>query len=338
MRPAFLKTRWIAATLCVAAFGHAMADDGVFRLSDKTDEEAEVGIVRISHSDPEPPRTVIAPPDSQDYYRSNVYSPDAHFTAYARLYGLVPEEEPQQIQPTSYSPSYSPSYSTMTPQDYGTMGIADAAYGIPADVYGGDCNGGDCYGGWGMESGGCNCGQCNGGSCQCNNSGSCDGDCEGKRMPNREFKKLLKSQRDCRYGNGYQKRLKLLAGAVPYDSCNPMRWPKRFWRGQQMNYLARNQHLSNALFGWMIPSGCGGQGCPPVGKYQVTYADDPGYANGQDQMKYGAQGYGTHVTVPLAPTVRYGYNYSWGTPSSRLTPIGTYDPQTSPQPLLHRSF
>jgi hypothetical protein len=30
--------------------------------------------------------------------------------------------------------------------------------------------------------------------------------------------------------------------------------------------------------------------------------------------------------VPLAPNVRHSYNYSWGTPSSRITPMGQYDP------------
>jgi hypothetical protein len=36
-----------------------------------------------------------------------------------------------------------------------------------------------------------------------------------------------------------------------------------------------NARLADKLFGWMIPSGCGGQGCPPIGKYHMTYADQP---------------------------------------------------------------
>lgn len=49
---------------------------------------------------------------------------------------------------------------------------------------------------------------------------------------------------------------------------------------------------------------------------------DPGYAHPSDMNgAYAAQGFGVPVTVPLAPNVRTQYNYSWGIPSSRLTPI-----------------
>jgi len=142
------------------------------------------------------------------------------------------------------------------------------------------------------------------------------------------------------YGTGYCDRVTcLFAGAVPQNSCNSECWAKRWWRGQYVNYHGRNQRLANHLFGWMVPSGCCGQGCPPCGKYQVTYADNPGYADHRDNgQAYGAQGYGMPLSVPLAPTVRQAYNYSWGTPSSRITPMGNYTPQTSVRPLYHQTW
>jgi hypothetical protein len=52
-------------------------------------------------------------------------------------------------------------------------------------------------------------------------------------------------------------------------------------------------------------------------------AVNPGYVHPSDLNNpgYAAQGFGGPVTVPLAPNVRSQYNYGWGIPSSRLTPI-----------------
>ena len=105
-----------------------------------------------------------------------------------------------------------------------------------------------------------------------------------------------------------------------------------------MSFQARNSRLADKLFGWLIPSGGNGQGAPPIGKYQVTYADQPDYADPRDGQIYAAQGYGMPMTVPLPPNVHQQYNYSWGIPASRITPISTYNPQTSPQPLYHQSW
>lgn len=110
------------------------------------------------------------------------------------------------------------------------------------------------------------------------------------------------------------------------------------WRGQSLSFRAKNARLADHLFGWMVPSGCCGKGCPPCGKYQITYADQPQYYDERDTRIYAAQGYGMPVTVPLAPTVDYQYNYSSGMPSSRLTRISDYTPQTSPQPLFHKTW
>ncbi len=75
--------------------------------------------------------------------------------------------------------------------------------------------------------------------------------------------------------------------------------------------------------GYFIPKGgADGKGLPPIGHYNRVYAVDPGYFDQRDGNIYAAQGYGVPVAVPLAPNVHHTYNYSWGVPSSRLTPVG----------------
>lgn len=81
-----------------------------------------------------------------------------------------------------------------------------------------------------------------------------------------------------------------------------------------------NQYLRCKL-GYFIHDGNGGVGSPLFGHYSVVYPVDPGYADGRDGQVYAAQGYGGAVSVPLAPVVRHTYNYGWGIPSSRLTPV-----------------
>jgi len=71
----------------------------------------------------------------------------------------------------------------------------------------------------------------------------------------------------------------------------------------------------------LIQKGCNGQGCPPHGDYMMTYPVNPNYADQRDSQIYAAQGYGAPMAVPLAPTVRHTYNYGWGIPSSRMTPL-----------------
>lgn len=74
-------------------------------------------------------------------------------------------------------------------------------------------------------------------------------------------------------------------------------------------------------FGYFIHDGCGGAGCKPFGHYSVVYPVDPCYADARDGQVYAAQGVNGPVSVPLAPNVRHTYNYGWGVPSSRLTPV-----------------
>ena len=74
-------------------------------------------------------------------------------------------------------------------------------------------------------------------------------------------------------------------------------------------------------FGYCIPSGGAGKGIPHVGHYSRVYPVSPYYSDSRDGQAYAAQGYGVPISVPLAPVVGHTYNYGWGIPSSRLTPV-----------------
>jgi len=91
----------------------------------------------------------------------------------------------------------------------------------------------------------------------------------------------------------------------------------------------RNQvlgaHIHNKL-NYFVPSGNGGEGVPLMGFYRRVYATSPGYYDQRDKQIYGAQDAGVPIAVPLAPGVRYQYNYGWGIPASRVTQISTISP------------
>jgi hypothetical protein len=93
------------------------------------------------------------------------------------------------------------------------------------------------------------------------------------------------------------------------DGCRKSKWAKLF----------RNP---------FCPSGSCGEGTPLFDKYQITYAAQPNYFDQRDGRLYSAQGYGVPMSVPLAPNVRHTYNYGWGMPSSRLTPVSRYIPDS----------
>ena len=105
----------------------------------------------------------------------------------------------------------------------------------------------------------------------------------------------------------------------------------------------RNSHASAQLhsylrckFGYFCPSANCGQGAPLVTKYGMVYSLDPNYNDPRDAARYAAPGYGVHVNVPLAPNVRHSYNYSWGVPSSRLTPVRHGAVVGPPQPAHYQ--
>lgn len=118
---------------------------------------------------------------------------------------------------------------------------------------------------------------------------------------------------DCDFGDGYG------YGGRRYYKYS---WPYRDHdSGEAMIQYFR------CKFGYFIPTGNGGAGAPLMGTYSRVYPQDPSYFDQRDGQLWAAQGYGVPVAVPLAPVVGHQYNYSWGTPSSRLTPISRLAPQ-----------
>lgn len=115
-----------------------------------------------------------------------------------------------------------------------------------------------------------------------------------------------------------------------------------------MNHRLRSQQTSDTLaamcheeceekwqwfrckFGYFFPNGSGGKGSAILGHYSMVYPVNPDYQDPRDCQVYAAQGYYGPVAVPLAPVVHHTYNYGWGVPSSRLTPVS--HPITGPYP------
>lgn len=299
--------RSTAAVCVLMVSGFVHAEDGVVRISDRSSSAtANSGVVRVSDHRSQPVQAVN--------YQHGHWDPSAECAV------------PQQAvcQPGCEAPIYCPAEGCQT---YGRQFVAAegcfdgggyASQCCPDQCCPGQHGPGQCCPGQCGPAGHCcQCGPC----CQCGQcspNGQCC--CNGKGT----------------FGACHQQNMNcLFAGSVSTGTGCPAH---DFWHGQSLSFRNKNARLSNLLFGWMVPSGCCGQGCPPFGKYHVTYADQPDYADPRDGQLYGAQGYGMPMTVPLAPNVRQQYNYSWGVPASRLTPISNYNPMTSPQPLYHQTW
>ncbi len=80
------------------------------------------------------------------------------------------------------------------------------------------------------------------------------------------------------------------------------------------------------------PTGYCGMGTPVVDCYSMVYATLPEYADPRDGRVYSAEGFNVPVAMPLAPNVEHTYNYGWGIPSSRLTPISRFINETGVVP------
>lgn len=120
-------------------------------------------------------------------------------------------------------------------------------------------------------------------------------------------------------------RSKEILGMDGCSSCSPLH---NWWCEQQYKSNCRRAYRNHVLaahfhnkFNYFAPSGCCGEGCPPFGCYKRVYATEPNYMDSRDSQVYASPMTGHPTAVPLAPTVRHQYNYSWGTPSSRLTPV-----------------
>jgi hypothetical protein len=70
-----------------------------------------------------------------------------------------------------------------------------------------------------------------------------------------------------------------------------------------------------------------GEACLDCHCYHRNYPVNPWYFDPRDGRVYAAYGFGAPMTVPLAPTVTQQYNYGWGIPSSRITPISRIAPE-----------
>jgi hypothetical protein len=113
----------------------------------------------------------------------------------------------------------------------------------------------------------------------------------------------------CRYGHGFGHGL----GHGCWPSCHT---------GCCRNQCSQDMvNYFRCKFGYFIPTGAGGAGVPLAGHYSRVYPQDPYHFDQRDGQAWGAQGYGIPMAVPLAPVVGHTYNYGWGTPSSRLTPV-----------------
>lgn len=118
-----------------------------------------------------------------------------------------------------------------------------------------------------------------------------------------------------------------------------------WWACQKAMHRHRNSHATAALkgymagkFGYFCPSANCGEGMGLCTKYGMVYALDPGFADPRDAERYAAPGQGVHLNVPLAPNVRHAYNFSWGVPSSRLTPVRHAAVVGPPQPAPIHGF
>lgn len=196
----------------------------------------------------------------------------------------------------------------------------------------GACDGSACGG---SACGGSACGgsACDGSACDgtaCNDSfGACSA-CDGSGYTGRDDsgigwnrsggifggKANRKKCNSC-FGSGYNNRVHSVLGN---SSC------------RSGNCQAGNCQAGGCQSGGCQSGGCPHKGHPPFGKYHITYANNPGHTDARDGQVYGAQGYGTHLTVPIAPNVRYSYNYGSGIPSSRITPLGQY---SGPGPISY---
>ncbi|MFO1021909.1 MAG: hypothetical protein U0903_14635 [Planctomycetales bacterium] len=136
------------------------------------------------------------------------------------------------------------------------------------------------------------------------------------------------------YGPDYATRRPSERGYVTFNEkpggrcCGPRGawYNAEFWGNQTSRFRCRNQVQSQRLANGL---GCTFAFASPLlwwdaGARKDIIAVNPGYSDPRDSELYSAQGYGVPIAVPLAPVVRDTYNYGWGMPASRLTPVATH--------------
>lgn len=154
-------------------------------------------------------------------------------------------------------------------------------------------------------------GQCPDGSCNECSSGSCN-DCDTG---------------SCGCGKSKCGRCSRNGGCKACNGCNEC----------EGGFASRLKSRLKDKFGYFCPTGNCGRGMPLWGKYHMVYAAQPGYTDARDGYSFAAPGYGTPVNVPLAPNVRHTYNYGWGIPSSRLTPLRQAQVVGPAEPIVHHA-
>ena len=109
------------------------------------------------------------------------------------------------------------------------------------------------------------------------------------------------------------------------QTCSPLH---NWWCEQQYKSDCRRAYRNHVLaahfhnkFNYFTPSGSCGEGAPLWGHYKRVYAAEPHYSHPSDSQVYASPMTGHPSAVPLPPNVHHQYNYSWGSPSSRLTPV-----------------
>ena len=110
------------------------------------------------------------------------------------------------------------------------------------------------------------------------------------------------------------------------DSCDGCSnsWLANEWEMYKCRSRYRSAILGGHLRGklnYFIPSGGDGSGIPLAGTYARVYATEPQYHDPRDSQVFASPHTGVPTVIPVAPNVRHQYNYSWGIPSSRITPL-----------------
>ena len=101
-----------------------------------------------------------------------------------------------------------------------------------------------------------------------------------------------------------------------------------WWANEMFKYRCRRRYRNAVLeahfknkMNYFVPSGGDGRGVPLYGTYSRVYAVQPDYFDPRDAQVYASPHTGVPTVIPIAPGVRHQYNYSWGIPSSRITPL-----------------
>jgi hypothetical protein len=148
----------------------------------------------------------------------------------------------------------------------------------------------------------------------------CDGNCDhGRGKYHRQDWRYSDWQADNRWGSELHRRTQRQSLGFDTAMCRATGHSPAMYYHDASGYDM--VEYFKCKFGYFIPSGGGGAGVPWVGHYARVYPVNPHYSDPRDGQIWAAQGYGVPIAVPLAPVVAHTYDYGWGIPSSRLTPV-----------------